>query len=219
MIIEIIGLPGSGKTSIVEILKKKYKNKIDFYQSGDKKNIKCYFTSFNFLIKLIFKFPILFFNSHKSFNWLIHKLLYRVCSYNIEESNRNYLLYDSGVLMPMVSFYIQRNEYKINLDYGKLFNLLPRPDLIIFVDTEIDIVLKRYQRRGGYRTGNKGSKRVKINSLDEIENKFRDGEIFVTRLIDYYNNLGIKIIKISNNSSKLELEKCLKKLDIDQFLF
>ena len=121
--------------------------------------------------------------------------------------------------MPMVSFYIQRNEYKINLDYRKLFNLLPRPDVIIFIDTEIDIVLKRYQRRGGYRTGNKGSKRVKINSLDEIENKFRDGEIFVTRLIDYYSNLGIKIIKISNNSSKLELEKCLKKLDIDQFLF
>ena len=55
MIIEVIGLPGSGKTTANKILERSLLNTdIIFYKSGDKKNIKCYFLAVFFCLKSIY---------------------------------------------------------------------------------------------------------------------------------------------------------------------
>jgi len=200
MLIEFIGLPGSGKTSIIQSIQKnsEYKNKINLIGKEKCSNIDKFIEIIVFFIKLVFIYPKILLNIDQSM-WLLKKICIRLCYRKNNIKDRLCLLNESGVLMPIISFIVQRDKrsYQINLD--KIVSALPLPDLVVFIDCNIDTVIDRYADRGGPQTQGIGIRdKVVVNT--ELYERFVLGQSYLKELKKVLKNNKCMIITVKNNS-------------------
>jgi|APSaa5957512576_1039674.scaffolds.fasta_scaffold68342_1 hypothetical protein len=200
MIVEILGLPGSGKTSIVNKMRacNNSQDKINFL------NRRC--TRRNgtlkiclFYIKLFFLYPKIILNIKSSF-WLLAKISLRLCHYKSHIKEELCVLSDTGILMPIISFIIQHNKYLYKVDLRRLISSLSLPDVIVFIDSDINIVIDRYVNRGGVQTKGVGIRDVVTNNSELYEN-FLLGFEALSDLKSILKEKKCAVIMINNNDS------------------
>ena len=200
MLVEFISLPGAGKTSIIQDIcnNPDYKDRINLI--GKK---KCNRTSviteiIIFFIKLVFIYPKILLNI-KSSLWLLKKISIRLCHRKNDIKDEVCLLNESGILMPIISFITQRdtNSYQINLN--KIISVLPIPDVVVFIDCDIEIVIDRYADRGGPQTKGPGIRDEVIVSTKLYE-RFASGQNALLALKQILKRKKCIVITIRNNS-------------------
>lgn len=154
--IEIIGLPGAGKSTFLQRLAIMREGNLELLPPLNPPNIFLIYKIFLISKRLIFKSPISFFRivSHSDGRWLLTKLAYRWAG--LRQRKQNGLLIDSGVLQPLVSYVAEYSQGQIGMaDIISLLNVLPLPNTIVFFDSGVATSLKRYnerQRRTGRRS-------------------------------------------------------------------
>jgi deoxyadenosine/deoxycytidine kinase len=197
MIIEIIGLPGVGKTSIIKNLQQdnNFKNSSNFIGRE-----RCVFKSkvielSKFYMQLIFFYSKIIFDI-KSSLWLLLQISRRLCNYRNNIEDRLCFLNESGVLMPIISFIVQRdkNSYKVDLD--RLISTLPLPDVVIFIESDIETIVDRYANRGGILRNGIRDKVIKNAKLYE---RFLLGNAALLNIKKILKNKGCRVISINNN--------------------
>jgi hypothetical protein len=200
MLVEFIGLPGAGKTSIIQDIcnNPDYRDRINLI--GKKKcNRKIIITEIIiFFIKLIFIYPKILLNI-KSSLWLLKKISIRLCHRKNDIKDKVCLLNESGIIMPIISFITQRdtNSYPINLN--KIISVLPIPDVVVFIDCDIEIVVDRYADRGGPQTKGLGIRDEVIIS-SELYEHFALGQNALLALKYILKRKKCTVITMRNNS-------------------
>ena len=202
MIIEIIGLPGVGKTSIIKNLQhdNNFKDKIVFI--GKK---KCIYGSgvievFKFYIRLIFFYSKIVLNI-KSSLWLLIQISRRLCNYENDIEGRLCLLNESGILMPIISFIVQRDKNSYEVDLNKLISALPLPDVVVFVESDVNTIVDRYVNRGGILRN--GIRDIVIKNTKLYE-RFLLGDRALSNLQKILMKKKCTIIVVNNDNSEYE---------------
>jgi hypothetical protein len=198
MIVEIIGLPSVGKSSILSSL--------DYPNPGDKicligkkpcsyRDRLIVFTKF--FLRLLFFYPRIMLDIKSSF-WLLSKISYRLCNYKNDIKEELCIVNDTGILMPIISFLVQRNEYSYKVDLNKIISAipLPLPDIVVFVEAEVNTVVERYANRGGILRN--GVRDPVVKDL-ELYKRFLLGHETLLSLQRILDKKGCKIITINNN--------------------
>jgi|SaaInlStandDraft_5_1057022.scaffolds.fasta_scaffold14810_2 thymidylate kinase len=201
MNIEFIGLPGVGKTTLLERMNTFLEQEsISLFSGNDNQRSTCYIRSILFILKFIVLYPSSLKLVFTSFRWLIIKLSFRNCL-NLSRKNKDQQVFFSktnGVLMPIITYTTQRNPGNIVFDVSKVLASLPLPDVLIVVTADIDIVVDRYSNRGGLTLPDRISReKVVINS--DLYRSFSRGLSVVNEIVDLLQKKKVKIIQIDNN--------------------
>ena len=200
MIVEFIGVPGVGKTSVLDRMR----------AINDLENFNIVFKDSNLKplgqlrsALFIFKFFINYASSLKlfftSFRWLIIKLSHRSCFHIVDEKHDYVLpLKTNGMLMPIISYAVQRNTDNIKYEVTRVLDMLPLPDVLIVVTANIENIVKRYSFRGGFTLPDRKSRQnVIVNS--ELYKNFNSGLNAVEKVVDFAQKKKVKILRLDNN--------------------
>jgi deoxyadenosine/deoxycytidine kinase len=199
MIVEFIGLPGVGKTSIIKNLQKysDSKDKINFIGKNKCKHGSVLIELLKFYMRLIFFYPSIILNIRQSM-WLLTKISLRLCHRSNNVKEEICVLNESGILMPIVSFIVQRDKHSYKINLNKIMSVLPLPDVIVFVEADFDKVVDRYAKRGGVQTKGLGVRdSVIVNT--ELYERFLLGQNTLSALKDILKRKNCTVIKIKNN--------------------
>jgi hypothetical protein len=200
MIVEFIGVPGVGKTTVLERMKfvNGQENFNIIFKSSDLKQL-CHARSALFVLRFIVgctaSLKLLF----TSFRWLIVKLSHRECVCVVDE-NESYIfpLKTSGMLMPIISYIVQRNTDNVEFNISEVLDMLALPDVLIVVTASIETIVERYSSRGGYTLPDRKSRQsVVVNS--DLYNKFNSGIRAVEEIVELLQKKGVRILRIDNN--------------------
>lgn len=116
----------------------------------------------------------------------------------INLKKENHILLDEGFFQKIyLNFFNKKNKISKNL-LIKYLTKIPKPNLIIFVDTDIEICLKRTEKR-------------KKGFLYNIKNRsyLNKKELFNNFILDFAKKNKIKIVKINNNIFNIKKYKTL----------
>jgi thymidylate kinase len=201
MIVELIGVPGVGKTTILNRLKA-INEQENFSIVFKENNLKSFskFKSIIFVIIFFLNYPSSLKFFFTSFKWLIIKLAHRSNIYLADE-RKFFVLPNktSGMLMPLISYSVQRNTDNVKYDVSRILNILRFPDILIVVSADIDLIVKRYAARGGYTFPDRQSRQdVVINS--ELFQKFNSGQNVIEKVINFAKKKKVKILQIDNSN-------------------
>ena len=198
MIVEVLGLPGVGKTTFVEELLSNSDNinSPELCKSNITRLSRAWH-SLVFLAKFIYRYPNAITSLTTQFRWLVFKMSYRYQNYARQSKSGLCILQNNGVLMPIVSFIVQRNNKGININFNKLIRLLPMPDVIILVTSSIGVNISRYSIRGGILNSRHGY-RNKVVLNEKLFCKFNEGRLVIEEIVSFAKLNGSKIIKIDN---------------------
>ena len=145
-LIEIIGLPGGGKTTFINALRQ-YSN-FKIIEPKPPSAILIAFHTFYFLFRLaLHRFSTLLkLFIRKDGRWLLFKIGYRIAVHNnIKDSG---ILSEGGVLQPFISFFAENAEKSFSCnELLELILLIPLPGHLIHFDIPVVLALERYQSR------------------------------------------------------------------------
>jgi hypothetical protein len=197
MIVEVIGLPSVGKSSIL--------SNLSHYHSQDKirlmKSTKCklwarIISILKFILGLLFYYPNIILNI-KSSKWLLYKISYRLCNYKNDIHGEFCILNDAGILMPIISFIVQRNECLYEVDLNKIISVLPLPDIVVFIESDVNAIVDRYVSRGGLKINGERDIVIKNNKL---YSRFLLGHNTLLELKNILKKNGCIVVTINNDS-------------------
>ena len=104
----------------------------------------------------------------------------------------------SGMLMPIISYAVQRNTDNTEFDVSKVLDMLQLPDVLIVVTASIETIVRRYSSRGGYTLPDRKSRQdVVVNS--DLYNNFYSGFNAIEEVVEFSQNKKVKILRIENN--------------------
>lgn len=199
--VEIVGLPSIGKTSIIESLKKNYKDQINFVGKQKCKRRVKFFEVFKFFLRLIFFYPKIIFDFKSSF-WLLSKITLRLCGYRNDIKNEICILNESGALMPIISFIVQWNKSSYKVDLNKIIQALPLPDVVVFIESDIGTVINRYKCRGGVKIHGKQDRYPVVKNV-KLYKQFLLGRNVLLNLQDILKK-KCTVIVVNNNNVKCD---------------
>jgi thymidylate kinase len=206
IILEFIGMPGSGKTFYQKKIVKILKNEVIANNFNKFNKLK----KFQYIILFIRKHPIFFF---KTIILLINNLLFfkdfkkHLYYFYNEIAFRSFFDYQKKKLILINSegfayrsaFYFRNNFNHRTEDYIKK---IPKIDLLIFVHTNKKIDVERTRER---KKGYKYSKKENINYYKKL--------FYLKKVLKIFKNNNTKLIIIDNkniNLSKKNIKKILK---------
>lgn len=205
IIIEMIGMPGSGKSFVQNLILKKLKKykikKKNFFKQKKFKKI------INFIL-FILNYPIF---SFKNFYYIFFKLNQknsRFLYYFLNEaslrisdkySKQRIILNDEGFFYRSLEYFTSLNNYQNFSDY---LNNIPKIDILIFVNSSSENCLRRVLKRKNhnYKYGESEKKNFNIK-IKLIK--------YIAKFI--YENKKTKIIKLNNdNLDAKKINKLIK---------
>lgn len=143
------------------------------------------------------------------FGWIMFltKNYYFVKSNLSKDEN---LIIDEGFIHKGISFYQRKNNNEINGDefIQEYLKTVFIPDILIYIDTDKEICLKRMSERNKY-----PKPFVNISKKERIE-LLKNNDVYINKVINYLTLYNTKMLKINNNNS---LNESLKNLT-DQLL-
>jgi len=162
MQIEVVGLGGAGKSSVMSLVRERFPEKALFIDEPVAvAPITALFKAWTLGYRLAFLTPGPAFSSLRSFGgrWLFLKLGYRLAAFARRDHCRPAVLVDSGFLEPLITHAMYFSRRSQDLPWATLLDLLPRPSAVIFFrcDTETayrrfvarEVVLQRLEAWGG----------------------------------------------------------------------
>jgi len=234
MQIDMLGLPGSGKSTIAGEIKKAYRSL--GVKANDYLTLCCTaLPGFRaaLLIKMptrirnkglqimfrstdtIFKHCLLFISANRKLNEhvlcsldrkdngeeaiMVVRWLYELfAQHNLIHStiaSDNYIIYDEGFLNRLITLYGYEDGVINKELIGEYIESIPRPDLVFYVDTEIENCIKRMKKRGY-------PKRLKGKSERDIEMILRNCRECAEYAIDNLKETGVTVHRIDNNCNR-----------------
>lgn len=215
--VEFLGLCGAGKTTFLNELScelKSYK-----YLGIEHPVTPSIWQTFLFLIKILI---IGFFCSPVSFShfllkknnwWLVKKIAFRSAGIKLR-GERNFILVDSGILQPFLSFEIEENVIDSNIPIHAILAGCNLPDLLLNFVIDPKIAMERYEERGLRGDG----KLIRANS----KSNFNKAEKLRKDLISYCKKNKVVIVEVDSTqdfsqefikSKLMEINKYIKKED------
>jgi hypothetical protein len=201
MSVEFIGLPGVGKSTILSRMRSICKKEnLNLKCDQNKVKPKCNLYMVLFFIRYFIGYPKSVVFIPTSFRWLIIKLAYRYCLFASSNSNtqRNLPNNTDGILMPIITYVVQRNPDNTSFNLSKVLDILPKPDVLIVVTANIETIVKRYSERGGLLSTD-GLSRESVMVDSTLYNKFSSGSDVIEKIIDLMQKKGVKVLKVDNN--------------------
>jgi hypothetical protein len=196
MKVEVIGLPGAGKTTILNRIKEIGVNdNLKLICDRRYSHYSCLIYFMLFFVKFIALYPKPLIWQITKLRWLINKLSYRFCSYKNKYDNSICLFPENGMLMPLISFVVQRDEKNIALNIPSILKFLPKPRAVIVVESNTNTIVDRYSKRGGIKYG--GTRKDVIVS-DDLYNRFSKGLQVIDEIVNILSVEGVEILKINN---------------------
>jgi adenylate kinase family enzyme len=203
LVIEFIGMPGSGKSTLCDQVYNDLKNEYDiinFTSEITKKN-----KSSRIIIKLYYFFT--FFLMHPSLFIKLLTKIYRTeqktlrdfvkVSFNLyfilgvlEKKDNIIILFDQGILQAFWSIYFNSKRNK-NIDIVKLLKYY-FPDLVVEVSVRKEILKNRLLTRNG-------NSRFENKKFDFNLNYLKSSNYF-KEIINYINKYNLKYLNIDNNT-------------------
>jgi thymidylate kinase len=168
--IVIEGTDGSGKSTLCDWITEKY---------GYRK----YKSIGGAFAKVKHEFDIDRVTIRERFSFLCGEAINNAYIVKQELQNGNPIIFDRYYYSTLV--YCESLCPNISLEYKFLFDYLPKPDLVLFVKTDFDIMLKRITERG---------------NLTLIEKKYTRKENFDTLISNYMKYLDTNTKIIDNNN-------------------
>ena len=211
MIIEITGVPGSGKSSIWRILEKKI-NKTKF--------VLGYNNIFNEIQLLVFylynhennnRYNFIFSMILKSNNTLYHKLnivrnvIKKIAIYSKYKDKKKLYIFDEGVShLPFNVFVDSSKKNTSNIEISNFINRIPTPDLLLLINAGKKETTTRLKDRG--------HKRIDLSNDEKREVFISKSFIVRDQVIKYYKNNNKKYKIITNNDSIENAAKVAKNI-------
>ena len=211
--VELLGLCGAGKTTFLKGLTSKLDPDIDLglaysvIPSLSQRAIslmRILLTGFS--IK-----PVSFssFLMKRNNWWLIKKIAFRSAGIKLR-ADSNFILVDSGILQPFLSFEIEENTIDVNVPIHNLLSGCKLPDLLIVFNISPRIAMNRYEQRGLQGDG----KLIRDNS----DNYFNKAEELRKNLISYCKDKNVHIIEVDSSENFSEDYLDSKLTEIYKFL-
>lgn len=165
--IEVIGLPGSGKSTLVDQLKR-HPEMPPVLPPHDPGAFSTLTAAAQLAVTGLLTIPRAMspLICSRDGCWLIAKLSYRSAALK-QRSGPKALLQDSGVLQPLVSFAAEyRNGLLPKLPAAELLSLLWLPRVVLYVRVPPELALERYRMRQ-VETGRRSEVRVTMDGFME----------------------------------------------------
>ena len=215
--VEFLGLCGAGKTTFLNELSSEIKS--DKYLGIEYPVIPSLWQTLLSLIKILF---IGFFFSPVSFSrflskknnwWLVKKIALRSAGIKLR-GDSNFILVDSGILQPFLSFEIEENVIDSNIPIHAILAGCNLPNLLLNFVVDPKIAMERYEKRGLRGDG----KLIRANS----KTNFNKAEKLRKNLISYCKMNKVEIIEVDSTqnfsqefikSKLMEINKYIKKED------
>lgn len=215
--VECLGLCGAGKTTFLNELVSELESK-KYLDIAHPVIPSLWQTSLSLIKILIIGFfygPISFSNFllRKNNWWLVKKIALRSAGIKLRGENK-FLLVDSGILQPFLSFEIEEKTIDSNIPIHAILAGCDLPNLLLNFVVDPKIAMKRYEERGLRGDG----KLIRVNS----ESYFTKAEKLRNALIIYCKMKNIHMVEVDATqhfsqkfiSSKLiEINKYLKEED------
>ena len=212
IIIEFLGMPGSGKTFFYKKLKKVLKkNKINtnsFKDFNSNKIIKFFYLIFFIVENFIYFLKIILLikfdtdKSKESIKRHFYFFLRELIAYQALKKNNKVILNSEGFFYRLV-FYFNNLKNKKNLNkLIKIINFQPRVKILIFINSYKKInILRANKRNNGFFYTN--------DSLNEYDIKNKNLKILANYL---KKSKSVSLFVINNNINELNFKKFLKKI-------
>jgi len=215
--VEFLGLCGAGKTTFL--------NKLSFELESEKylgishPVIPSLWQTFLSLIKILivgfFYSPVSFshFLLRKNNWWLVKKIALRSAGIKLR-GNSNFILVDSGIFQPFLSFEIEENMMDSYIPIHAILAGCDLPNLLLNFVVAPEIAMERYKVRGLRGDG----KLIRTNS----KSYFNKAEKLRKDLVNYCKTKNIQIIDVDSTgdfsqefikSKLIEINKYIKKGD------
>lgn len=211
--VEFLGLCGAGKTTFLKTLSSELES--EKYLGLAHPVIPSLWQTFLSLIKILivgfFYSPVSFshFLLKKNNWWLVKKIALRSAGIKLRGEN-NFILVDSGILQPFLSFEIEENIIDSTVPIHAILAGCDLPNLLLNFVVPTKIAMMRYEQRGLQGDG----KLIRNNS----DNYFNKAEELRKNLIRYCKDKNVHIIEVDSSKNFSEDYLDSKLTEIYKFL-
>lgn len=211
--IELLGLCGAGKTTFITAINSRLVSNTDFGLAYP--IVPPISRTVLSLIKILcfgfFTEPINFgrFILNKSNWWLVKKVAFRSAGINYRK-NDNFILIDSGILQPFLSFEIEERLSDSKIPFRAILEACVLPKLAIVFIVPPQIALKRYEQRG---LSGKG-KLIRENS----GRHFNTADELRKNLVEYCIIKNVQIIEVDTSQQFSDKYLNSKLTEIQKFI-
>jgi dephospho-CoA kinase len=224
MIIELTGIPGAGKSTVLNSLINS-SNKHKYIFDIKKYILRNWIFSINstifydfvlftkiFLLKRsdIDMLKYIFYIIRNSKNTLFHKInilrniLKKIIIYRFIENKNEIFFIDEGVSHIPFNVFVDINKTLDEKRIYKLLEMIPTVDILLIIDAPDDILIKRVIKRG-----KKGHKRINFNLQEDIETFMFQSRIILNKIGKYFD-----VLTYNNIHQEIDINKLIKILGL-----
>lgn len=189
-IIEILGLPGVGKTTLQNKIHDTLPDSIVTQAPIKIRFISRVFHACIILIRLMINYPgkVADFIFDKQGRRLLLKLgLRRSVRINMQvPNNKNVIMYDSGVIMPILSAIVEEGWQATDSKIAALLSAIPLPQLVYCLILDSAVVHQRYSKR-------------ELNRSINVD-LFSKGDKWCHFICSEMEKNGVRVIRLNNNN-------------------
>jgi hypothetical protein len=196
ILVEIVGLPGSGKSYLLEKLER-VRNDLPNLLKPSNPSLGDYRKQ---ILRLAVRFglrrplSLMRLGLRSDGRWLLSKLAYRAAVLKSRPGSSG-LLVDSGLLQPLISYAAEYSKSPIRVeDVLATLSALPMPYALIYLDNGVEVAQQRYRNRQE-RTGRRAD-------VDVTPEAFAQAQEICTRIVDMFPSP--RILHLSKNGDFAE---------------
>lgn len=148
VLIEVLGLPGAGKSTIMGRLEHERFDLPEFHKPIDLGITALLRKLVHLACRLALRNPstLLRLSARADGRWLLSKLAYRWAG--LDKRVDGSLLLDSGLLQPLLSYAAEYSDGVVHIeDVIAVLSVLPLPKAIVYIDSGVETAYQRYCRR------------------------------------------------------------------------
>lgn len=213
MIVELIGLPSSGKTTFIKQLQKHHRGALEIKHPLNELYSKSWFfrniIKTKFLLTNIYRNKeniyecIKIFNSvegvkkSESFKRMFNNIFYTVFYNSIQKNENKIYMFDEGILHHCWATYLNNNSEEVT-DFSTAINLVEPSQLLIYIRMDKDIAVERNMNRNI-----KNNRKNKLNKrhlelLANINEEIQKMDLIVKKHKENNPNKNILIIDVKD---------------------
>lgn len=207
--LEVFGLGGAGKTTLIELIRDECPNKeLCVKPSHHVSAIKHALNGLTLFIRLVLHAPGCAFACICSTGgwWLLTKLAYRMSRIEQLRDEVPILLIDGGFIQPLVTHALCFSRGNTHIAWSSLLNVLPKPIAVIYVHCDTEVAYRRFRAR-----------ELELGSLDSwgdrggLRERFSKAASRSEEIYEYYLEQGVPTLRLESSTNV-----CVE--DVDQLL-